>query len=488
MEEFLKNFKKVSIIAIIAYIIFLVFTVPALAVTIAYGNTAISKDAVSFLPVFENLKYTMSNPGFSFSVLFSGSGKTVANFFNLFIIYTSLYWLIICYLVLRMGNKKEWEGIEHGSASWAKNGEEYSVLSKTKGILLAKDHYLPVTKTGNINVMVVGGSGSGKSSSFLIPNVTELLGSYVFTDPKAEIYNQTADYFRDNGYEIKVLNLVNPENSDGFNPIVNIKDETDLDIVTNTIIRGQDGAGPTGGDQYWDNMAELLLKAIILFLKAATPKEERNLASCANLVRMANNNGSFNEFDLLMSYLPQGHKARKYYDSVKLSADKAYSSVLSTLQSKLGKFESKQIAGLTATNTINFTDISEKKTAVFVISSDTHATYDFLLTIFFSQMLQQLYNHADKNGGKLKIPVYFFLDEFANIGQIPDFDKKISTSRSRKISFSVILQNLDQLENLYKDSFETIMANCDTHLFLGSNSQKTAEYFSKQLRRNYYMG
>ena len=169
------------------------------------------------------------------------------------------------------------------------------------------------------------------------------------------------------------------------------------------------------------------------------------------------------------------------YKSIEIAPEKTYSSILSTLQSKLGKFDSKEIAELTSTDTIKFEDIGSKKTAVYVISSDTHAAYDFLLTIFFSQMIQQLYNFADDNGGRLKVPTYFILDEFANIGKIPDFDKKISTSRSRKISFSVILQNLDQLEAIYDKSYETIIGNCDTHVFLGSNSYKTVEYFSKAL-------
>ena len=169
------------------------------------------------------------------------------------------------------------------------------------------------------------------------------------------------------------------------------------------------------------------------------------------------------------------------YKSIEVDQEKTYGSILSSLQSKLGKFDSREIAELTSTNTINFEDIGKEKTAVYVISSDTHAAYDFLLTIFFAQMIQQLYDFADENGGALPVPTFFILDEFANIGKIPDFDKKISTSRSRKISFSVILQNLDQLEAVYKEAHETIMGNCDTHLFLGSNSQKTVEYFSKAL-------
>ena len=199
------------------------------------------------------------------------------------------------------------------------------------------------------------------------------------------------------------------------------------------------------------------------------------------MVRAANNNGGGNLLSELINQLPYDHPARMYYKSIEIAPEKTYGSILSTLQSKLGKFDSKEIAELTSTDTINFESIGKKKTAVYVISSDTHTAYDFLLTIFFSQMIQQLYDFADRNGGELETQTFFILDEFANIGKIPDFDKKISTSRSRKISFSVILQNLDQLEAVYDKAYETIIGNCDTHLFLGSNSQKTVEYFSKAL-------
>jgi len=225
----------------------------------------------------------------------------------------------------------------------------------------------------------------------------------------------------------------------------------------------------------------MLLKALIYYLIATRPEEEQNLASCAELVRAANNNGGSNLLTELMNQLPYDHPARMYYKSIEIAPEKTYGSILSSLQSKLGKFDSKEIAELTSTDTINFEEIGTKKTAVYVISSDTHTAYDFLLTIFFAQMIQQLYDFADKNGGALPVPAFFILDEFANIGKIPDFDKKISTSRSRKISFSVILQNLDQLEAVYEKSYETIIGNCDTHVFLGSNSQKTVEYFSKAL-------
>ena len=327
---------------------------------------------------------------------------------------------------------------------------------------------------------MLDGSGSGKSASYSIPNAYQMLGSYVFTDPKGELYDRTAGYLRDNGYQIKVLNLVRPQCSDGYNPLKHINSEIDVDVIANTIIRGQKLEGITA-EPFWDDSAEMLLKALIYYLLATRPPEEQNLASCAELVRAANNKGGSNLLTDLISVLPYDHPARMYYKSIEIAPEKTYSSILSTLQSKLGKFYSKEIAELTSTDTIDFEEIGNRKTAVYVISSDTHTAYDFLLTIFFSQMIQQLYDYADLNGGKLKTQTFFILDEFANIGKIPDFDKKISTSRSRNISFSVILQNVDQLEAVYEKSYETIMGNCDTHVFLGSNSYKTVEYFSKQL-------
>ena len=323
------------------------------------------------------------------------------------------------------------------------------------------------------------GSGSGKSASYSIPNAYQCLGSYIFTDPKGELYDRTAGYLKEQGYDIKVLNLVRPQYSDGYNPLMHISSELDVDVIANTIVKGQ--KTDSGSDPYWDDMAEMLLKALIYYLIATRPEEEQNLASCAELVRAANKNGGSNLLSDLIGQLPYDHPARMYYKSIEIAPEKTYGSILSSLQSKLGKFDSKDIAELTSTDTINFEEIGSKKTAVYVISSDTHTAYDFLLTIFFSQMIQQLYDYADQNGGRLKERTYFILDEFANIGKIPDFDKKISTSRSRGISFSVILQNIDQLEAVYEKSYETIMGNCDTHVFLGSNSFKTVEYFSKQL-------
>lgn len=477
MQKAFEKNKKYLILFLVLWIVLEIVLIAPMSVAIAESTSAQGQfELANFI---ENFGKEVS----SFTAITRiGSAGAVSAFGK-----GTLWLTILCLVVTAIGiikskPKNNYEDIENGSSDWCEGGEQYKILSKNKGIILAEDNYLPVDKIGNVNVLVVGGSGSGKSASYSIPNAYQMLGSYVFTDPKGELYDKTAGYLKANGYDIKVLNLVNPENSDGYNPLMHIQSEIDVDVIANTIIKGQDSDGK-GSDPFWDNNAEMLLKSLIYYLLEKRPKEEINLTSCAEMVRAAASSNGTNLLRELMSELPLSHPARTNFQSVEVVAgsEKTYSSILSTLQSKLGKFDSQEIANVTSTNTINFEDIANHKTAVYVISSDTHTAYNFLLTIFFAQMIQQLYNYADMNGGRLKVPTYFILDEFANIGQIPDFDKKISTSRSRGISFSVILQNLDQLEAVYEKSYETIMGNCDTHVFLGSNSFKTVEYFSKQL-------
>ena len=474
-KAFEKN-KKYLILFLVLWIVLEIVLIAPMSVAIAESSVQGKFDLAFFI---ENLGKEVSSFTAITRIGSAGAGSAFGK--------GTLWLTILCLVVTAIGiikskPKNNYEDIENGSSDWCEGGEQYRILNKNKGIILAEDNYLPVDKRGNVNVLVVGGSGSGKSASYSIPNAYQMLGSYVFTDPKGELYDKTAGYLKANGYDIKVLNLVNPENSDGYNPLMHIQSEIDVDVRANTIIKGQDSDGK-GSDPFWDNNAEMLLKSLIYYLLEKRPKEEINLTSCAEMVRAAASSNGTNLLRELMSELPLSHPARTNFQSVEVVAgsEKTYSSILSTLQSKLGKFDSQEIANVTSTNTINFEDIANHKTAVYVISSDTHTAYDFLLTIFFAQMIQQLYDFADKNGGRLKVPVFFILDEFANIGKIPDFDKKISTSRSRGISFSVILQNLDQLEATYEKSHETIMGNCDTHLFLGSNSFKTVEYFSKAL-------
>ncbi len=478
MDNLLITIKKhkVSIILTICLWIFAeLFVIAPLATTIVDSSATGVFDFEYFIEHYVENIVNVSGIRNCFKAQYAGTMGISTLMFTIF--------FAVCYGIgLYKGRSKgRYDKIEHGSSDWSMGGEQYKVLSKSAGLILAEDNYLPLDKLGNTNVLIVGGSGSGKSSAYTIPNAHQCLGSYIFTDPKGEIYDATAGYLKSQGYEIKLLNLVNPESSDSYNPIQHVKSELDVDVIANTIVKGQKSDISSGADPYWDNMAELLLKSLIYYLIAARPAEEQNLASCAELVRAANSKGNTNLLSELINKLPYDHPARMNYKSVEIASDKTYSSILSSLQSKLGKFDSKEIANVTSTNTINFDDIATKKTALYVVSSDTHTAYDFLLTIFFSQMIQQLYDFADKNGGKLPVKTFFILDEFSNIGQIPDFDKKISTSRSRGISFSVILQNLDQLKGLYEKSYETIIGNCDTHVFLGSNSYATVEYFSKEL-------
>ena len=476
LQKALKKGKTTIIVSVILWLLLVIMVIMPWTCGCHQIKLLGKFDMDQFLRVYMK---TTTSPSTGFKAIFSNGlfGQYFKNIFGFSLFYT----IIVAIGIIKLMPKHQYDDIEHGSSDWSENGEQYKVLSKKSGIILAENNYLPLDKRGNVNVLVVGGSGSGKSASYSIPNAHQMLGSYVFTDPKGELYDRTAGYLKEHGYKIKVLNLVHPQFSDGYNPLLHISSEIDVDVIANTIVKGQKAEGGGGSDPFWDDSAETLLKALIYYLMATRPEEEQNLASCAEMVRAANSNGGSNLLTELMSQLPYDHPARMNYKSIEIAPEKTYSSILSTLQSKLGKFDSKEIAELTSTDTINFEEIGSQKTAVYVISSDTHGAYDFLLTIFFAQMIQQLYDFADNNGGKLKERTYFILDEFANIGRIPDFDKKISTSRSRGISFSVILQNLDQLEAIYEKANETIIGNCDTHVFLGSNSQKTVEYFSKAL-------
>ena len=477
MDNFIIYIKKNKALLIITFLIWL-FAIIFLIAPIAYSISEATINGAFSMEIF--MEQIIPNISSFNSITKIGKSGASAIFGKSILYFTFIYMIMVGIGLYKGRKKSEYDSIEHGSSDWCQNGEQYRVLSKNNGLILAEENYLPTNKIGNVNVLIVGGSGSGKSSSYSFPNAHQQLGSYIFTDPKGEIYDRTAGYLKKNGYEVKLLNLVNPESSDSYNPLFHVKSQLDVDIIASTIVRGQKSEN-SNADPYWDNMSELLLKSLIYYLIAVRPTEEQNLASCAELVRAANAEGGSSLLADLINQLPYDHPARMNFKSVALASDKTFQSILSSLQSSLGKFDSKEIADVTSTNTIDFEDIATKKTALYVVSSDTHTAYNFLLTIFFSQMIQQLYDFADKRGGKLPVPVFFILDEFSNIGQIPDFDKKISTSRSRGISFSVILQNLDQLKNIYEKSYETIIGNCDTHVFLGSNSYATVEYFSKEL-------
>ena len=377
---------------------------------------------------------------------------------------------------LRM-NKREYENIEHGSSAWAK-GEEFEVLNKVKGLLLGVGKYLDIdSRKINKNVLVFGGAGSRKSRGYVMPNILNMLGSYVITDPKGELYDTTAGFLRANGYDVKMFNLVSPDCSDNYNPLAHVKTNIDVDIIADSIIDNSNG-GAKSEDPFWPLAEKALLKSCIYYVCSKCPPEEQSLASCLALVRAG---ADFDLMDNMFMELPFDHMGRKNYETFRLAVDKTRAGVLVGLATRLNPFDTPEIASLMGSNNLDIEALGRKKTAIFCITPDSHSTFNFLATMFFGQILQRLYDVADKNGGSLDVQVFFMLDEFANTGRIPDFNQKISTSRSRKINISIILQSLDQLIDLYKDIYENIISNCDTQLFLGSQALKTCEYISKSL-------
>lgn len=396
---------------------------------------------------------------------------------------------MILWMFYKNGKIRDFEGLEHGSSDWAKNGEEFKkqpdgseILNRTHGFVLSRKHFLGTDLRKvrvNKNILVFGGSGTGKSACYVKPNILQKLGSYVITDPKGELYRDTSKYLEAAGWKIKVLNLVDTEYSNRYNPLMHIHDYADVDIIAHTIVTGGTGEGKSQ-DPFWDNTAKMLLKACIYYVISVLPEEERNLSSCLNIVRAGGSDESV--FDkLFVNELKPDHPGRKEYEGIRVGADKTKQSIAISLVSKLSHFDSPNMQRLTTTNDIDFEALADEKTALYVISPDSHTTYNYILTIFYGQLLQRLYAKADKNGGALNESVYLLLDEFANIGKIPDFNQKLSTSRSRGISISIIVQSLDQLVDLYKDLYENIISNCDTQIFLGSQSIKTCEYISKSL-------
>ncbi len=414
----------------------------------------------------------------------SFSDGNTSNFWISFRNIGAVYLIACVIMLLKLTNKKEYENIEYGSADWCSDAEAYNVLSKNNGMVLAAKKYLPVLPTPpagkNGNILVIGGSGAGKSASFVIPNAMQLLGSYVFTDPKGELYDRTAGMFKEKGYKVHVINLAEPRYSDGYNPLAHIRSTLDVDTIVK-IISKKEGGDSKSNDPFWDQTSEALLKAVIYYIILKRPQEEWSLASCLALVRLGGENDGEDLRNLFMA-LPFEDPARKAFETIRLGSEKTFSNILVSLAAKLEAFDSKEIVALTSTNTIEFEDLVNEKSVLYFITPATNDTYNFLMNIFFSQMFDRLYEYADTKGGKLPTPLFLILDEFANIGRIPRFEQILSTCRSYRINISIILQSIDQLIAIYDEKVtENIMANCSTHLFLGTNAQKTLETFSKQL-------
>ena len=484
MKDWWEKVKKPIIVLGVVGIMLALFLVPAFARAKYESDLGVAsqfgeQSMFSILPevitdIFYNLKV-------SFFVDFS-------SYFYWLKIFFIIYLVFAIYCIYKLGDKKEYENIEHGSADWCKPSEAYTVLHPKQGVILADKYYFPVNPEApsgkNGNMLIIGGSGAGKSASFVIPNALQLLGSYVFTDPKGELYDRTAGFYKKQGYDVHVINLVDPKCSDGYNPLAHIRsthEALDVDTIVKIISTKDSGGAKKGGDPFWDQTSEALLKAVIYYILYNRPKEEHSLASCLALVRLGGENEGDDLRNLFMD-LPFDNPARKAFETIRLGSDKTFANILISLAAKLEAFDSPDIAAMTSTNTIEFSDLVDRKSVLYFITPATNDTYNFIMNVFFSQMLDRLYDYADSNGGKLPTPLFLILDEFANIGRIPRFEQILSTCRSYRINISIILQSIDQLIAIYDEKVtENIMANCSTHLFLGSNAQKTLETFSKQL-------
>lgn len=483
MKSNLNKLKREAMPFLIAYILFDLIIIGSLVVSL--NNVSANNENINKVTqVLENFIPNITSFKFITAIFVDFIGFITASFYTLIVfVVLFIYWKI------KFTKNYEYEGEEHGSSAWSKNGEEFDklpdgseILNKKNGFILSRKHYLGTDLKKvkiNKNILVIGGSGTGKSACYIKPNILQRLGSYVITDPKGELYRETSQYLKNNGYKIRTLNLVNPDYSDRYNPLAHIRDHADVDIIAHTIVMGGKSDNNTA-DPFWDNTAKMLLKACIYYVISVLPEEEQNLSSCLNIVRQGGSDEKI--FDrLFIDELKPEHPGRKEYEGIRVGADKTKQSIAISLVSKLSDFDTPSMQKVTTTNNIDFEEISNHKTALYVITPAERSTYDYILTIFFSQMIQIMYSQADRNGGTLRNQVYFLMDEFANIGQIPDFHKKLSTTRSLGISMSIVVQSLDQIESLYKDTYENIIGNCDTHLFLGSQSIKTCEYFSKSL-------
>ncbi len=481
MKNIFEDLKRDIKMILIAYVIFDVIFIGALTFAISEaveGETILATISERLLPAITSFAF-FKGIFADFGFFMKGSFWTLIIIFGIYIAYK-----------MKQNEKNDYDGIESGSSDWSKNGEEFrkmsdgrEILNKKNGFILSKEHYLGTDLKKvliNKNVLVIGGSGTGKSACYIKPNILQTLGSYVITDPKGELYRETSGFLKSKGYEVKAFNLVNPEYSDRYNPLSHIIDNTSVDVLAETLVVGAKKGAPAGGDTFWDDTAKMLIKACIYYVISVLPPEERNISSCLNIIRAGGSDPEVFKKIFLEELKPE-HPGRKEYENFSTSADKTMQSIIISTISKISTFDTPAMQRITTSNNIKFDDLGKKKLAIYVITSTSDSTYDFVSTMFFSQMLQKLFLQADRNGGTLNQQVYFLLDEFANIGQIPDFERKLSVTRSMGISISIVIQALDQLESLYKENFETIVGNCDTQLFLGSQSIKTCEYFSKSL-------
>jgi type IV secretion system protein VirD4 len=384
---------------------------------------------------------------------------------------------------------------EHGSARWggaAAVNKKYRDKDPQKNKILTQNVRIGLDgrkHRRNLNVMVVGGSGSGKTRFYAKPNVMQANTSFVVLDPKGEILRDTGNLLKSEGYEIKVLDLINMHLSHCYNPFAYLKDDKDvLKLVTN-LIRNTTPKGSNTNDPFWERSETALLEALILYLLYEAPPEEQNFPMVMEMIAAAEvreDDETYQSpldelFERLEMREPE-HLAVKQYNIFKLAAGKTAKSILIGLGVRLEKFNLTTLAGITTVDEMELSSIGEKKTALFAVIPDNDSSFNFIVGMLYTQLFQSLMYLADyKYGGRLPVHVHFVMDEFANVALPDEFDKLLSTMRSREISVSIILQNLAQLKALFKDTWESIVGNCDELLYLGGNEQSTHKYVSELL-------
>ena len=397
----------------------------------------------------------------------------------------------ICYSTKRNYRRGE----EHGSAKWGNAGQvnkKYCEKKKASNKLLTQNVRIGLDgkkHRRNLNTIVCGGSGAGKTRFYCKPNTMQCNTSFVILDPKGENLRDTGSLLEEKGYEVRVLDLINMESSHCYNPFVYLQSDNDVQRLVTNLFKSTTPKGSQSNDPFWDTAASMLLLALIFYLHYEAPEEEQNFAMVMEMLRAGDvseeDEAYYSPLDSLFFELEEkepDHIAVKYYKDYRSGSAKTLKSIRITLASRLEKFNLESLAGLTATDELDLASMGEKKTALFALIPDNDSSFNFLVSILYTQLFQQLFYSADHiHGGSLPIPVHFLMDEFANVSLPDDFDKILSVMRSRGVLVSIILQNLAQLKALFEKQWESIIGNCDTFLYLGGNEQSTHKYVSELL-------
>ena len=408
--------------------------------------------------------------------------------------------VLIKFIVYTKGKnaKKFRQGKEYGSARWGtkKDIEPYMDEKFQNNILLTQTERLTMNGrpsnpkyARNKNVLVIGGSGSGKTRFYVKPNLMQMHSSYCVTDPKGTIVLECGKMLEDNGYEIKILNTINFKKSMKYNPFAYLRSEKDILKLVQTIIANTKGEGEKAGEDFWVKAEKLYYTALIGYIFYEAPREEKNFATLLDMIDASevreDDETYMNPIDRLFEALEKKeptHFAVKQYKKYKLAAGKTAESILISCGARLAPFDIHELRDLMSEDELELDTLGDRKTALFVIISDTDDTFNFVVSIMYSQLFNLLCDKADDvYGGRLPVHVRCLLDEFANIGLIPKFEKLIATIRSREISASIILQAQSQLKAIYKDNADTIVGNCDSTLFLGGKEKTTLKELSETL-------